>query len=210
MGENLCVFISCPAPGKPSLEIMIDEHGRGTGEEISITIDGQRFPLILPERNEPDLYRWPLSSEVAEAVSKGKSGEIHIDPVGEGWRLPLRGSGAAVGKVMSQCSGEKPALPAVAYGKLTGLSPETDCETATTTGVVVSRELSASGKEIVAFRFKDKYGVSYINVDPPRNRAAVQAQLLQMIVPGAKLRATVHGCGAAARIEVLAAVEVLK
>lgn len=211
MGDNLCVFVSCPAPGKPSLEMLIAEHGRSTGEEIAIEIDGKKFPLALPERGEHDLYRWPLPPELADAIMKGKRGEVRIDPAGEGWPLPLRGSGAAIRKVMAQCAGadQKQAMQA-GGGRLTGLSPETGCETATTTGTVVSRDLNASGKEITAFRFKDKYGVSNINVDPPKNRAAVMQQLLAMIVPGAKLRATVHGCGAAARIEVLSAVEALK
>lgn len=211
LSENFCVFVSCPAQGKPSLEMMIYEHGRRSGEEINIEIDGKRFPLVLPERGEHDLYRWALSPDVADAIMKGRRGELHIDPQGEGWSLTLRGSGAAIGGVLKKCDGSAGSFArARGGGRLSGLSPETDCETATTRGVVVDRELNANGTEIIAFRLKDRHGVGYINVDPPTNRAAVQRQLLEMIVPNAELKAEIHGCGAAARIEVLSAVEAVK
>jgi hypothetical protein len=102
--EILCVIISCPAPGKPSLEMMAWEHGRSPGKEISIIIDGARFPLILPERGENDLYHWPLSTDLADAIMKGKRGEVRIDP-DAGWPLSLRGSSSAIGKVLARCKG---------------------------------------------------------------------------------------------------------
>lgn len=206
--ENLCVFVSCPTAGKPSLEMLIYEFGRGTGEEINLRVDGRLFPLVLPERGENDLFRWSLSPAVSAALTDGNHAEVIVDPGGQGAPISLRGSGKAIKRVLAQCSGTLQATPRRA--RLTGLSAETGCQTATTTGVVVDRELAPSGRELVAFRFKDQYGVSYINVDPPQNRVAVQKELLQMIVPGARLRAEVHGCGAAARIEVLSAVESIK
>lgn len=205
--ENLCVLVSCPDTGKPSLEMMIYEFGRGTGEEIMLRVDNVQFPLALPERGKNDLFRWPLTPAISDALADGKRAEVVIDPGAQGAPISLRGSGKAIKRVLTQCSGT---VQPVSRARLTGLSPEVGCETATTTGVVVDRETSRSGDKLVGFRFKDRYGVTYINVDPPGNRAAVQKQLLQMIVPGAKLRIEVHGCGAAARVEVLSAVEAVK
>lgn len=102
--DNLCVLISCLARGKLSLEMMAWEHGRSVGKDISIIIDGIKFPLILPERGQHDLYRWPLSSDLADALMKGKRGEVRIDPDVEGWPLSLRGSSSAIGKVQAQCA----------------------------------------------------------------------------------------------------------
>lgn len=104
LSENLCVFVSCPARGKLSLEMMVYEHGRMPGEEIITIIDGIKFPLVLPERGQHDLYRWSLSSDLADALMKGKRGEVRIDPDVKGRPLPLRGSNSAIGKVQAQCA----------------------------------------------------------------------------------------------------------
>jgi hypothetical protein len=103
LSENLCVLVSCPTPGKPSLEMMVYEHGRMPGEKIITIIDGVKFPLILPERGEHDLYRWPLSTDLADALMKGKHGEVRIDPDVKGRSLPLRGGSSAIGKVLARC-----------------------------------------------------------------------------------------------------------
>jgi hypothetical protein len=57
--------------------------------------------LILPECGEHDLYRWPLSTDLADAIVKGKRGEMRIDP-DAGWPLPRLGSSLAIGKVHAQ------------------------------------------------------------------------------------------------------------
>lgn len=202
--ENMCLLVGCPAPGKPSFEMMVYEHGKAPGEPFYIAVDGQRFDFILPELGAHDLYRWPLQKSFAEALTRGRTAEVHFDPPGLPHLVPLRGSGAAIGKVLASC-GVKGVTKAAPTGRLTGLSPETDCQTATGTGVVVDRTIS--GGNLTGFQFKDRYGVGYVNVDPPRNSKALQQQLAQMITPGARLRVELHGCGAGASVVVLSAVE---
>lgn len=210
MSENLCVLVSCPAAGAPAFEMLFYEHGTETGEEIRVTVDGQAFSLPLPERGDNDLYRWPLPDGLGAALSKGSGGELVTDPGYEPVPLPLRGSAAAIKKVLSACGSTAAEANTSEGGRLSGLSRETDCLTATTTGVVVDRKVKASGDKLEGFRFKDEYGVDYINVDPPENRSSAHAQLIQMIVPGAKLRVEAHGFGAGAKIVVLSAVETVK
>ena len=43
--ENMCLLVGCPAPGKPSFEMMVYEHGKAPGEPFYIAVDGQRFEL---------------------------------------------------------------------------------------------------------------------------------------------------------------------
>jgi hypothetical protein len=212
LSENMCLLVSCPAVGAPSFEMVIYEHGKATGEPFDIIIDGRTFTFNLPERGANDLYRWPLASDFAEALQKGSRATLAFDTAGLPYAFSLRGSGAAVRRVLSGCgsSSEPVATAAASGGRLSGLSPETDCQTATTTGQVVDLAMKASGQAIEGFRFKDKYGTGYINVDPPGDSKAMQTKLMKIIVPGAKLKLEVHGCGAAASVEVLSAVEVIE
>lgn len=209
LSENMCLVVSCPVRGQPSFEMLVYEHGKAVGEKFDIRVDGRTFEFTLPERGENDLYRWPLAPEFAQALATGKGGQLAFDPEGLPHQLRLRGSGNAISKILASCDASTAVVPAAATKRLSGLSPEVGCQVATTTGRVVDVQKARGGNAIQGFRFKDKYGVAFINVDPPKNRKATQARLVQIIVPGAKLKVTVHGCGASASIEVLAAVEVV-
>jgi hypothetical protein len=212
LSENMCLLVSCPAVGAPSFEMVIYEHGKATGEPFDIIIDGRTFTFNLPERGAHDLYRWPLADDFSDALQKGSRATLAFDPVGLPYAFSLRGSGAAVRRVLSGCgSSTAPVVAAAAAGgRLSGLSPETDCQVATTPGEVVDLTMKASGQAIEGFQFKDKHGTGYINVDPPGNAKVIQAKLMTIIGPGAKLKIEVHGCGAAASVEVLSAVEVIE
>lgn len=212
LSENMCLLVSCPAVGAPSFEMVIYEHGKATGEPFDIIIDGRTFTFHLPERGTNDLFRWPLADDFSDALQKGSRATLAFDAAGLPYAFSLRGSGAAVRRVLSGCgSSSEPVVTAAASGgRLSGLSPETDCQTATTTGEVVDLTMKASGRAIEGFQFKDKNGTGYINVDPPGDAKAIQVQLMEIIVPGAKLKLEVHGCGAAASVEVLSAVEVIE
>ncbi|CAM3186646.1 hypothetical protein SAMN04488021_12040 [Paracoccus aminovorans] len=205
--ENMCLLVSCPAPGKPSFEMLVMEHGKASGEPFFIAVDGRRFDFILPDYGANGLYRWTLQTAFADALTKGRTATVQFDLQGMAHQVSLRGSSAAIGQVLASC-GAKGAATSGPAARLTGLSPETDCQTATSTGLVVDRTLS--GGNLTAFRFKDQYGVDYVNVDPPRNSKALQAQLAQLITPGARLRVELHGCGAGASIVVLSSVEAIR
>lgn len=204
--ETMCVLVSCPAAGQPSLEIMLYEHGRSTGQQIELRVDGQVFPLTLPDRNEVDLYRWPLTAQIAAALQEGRSGGIVVDPGSMPAPLSLQGSGASIRGLLARCTGGKGLAPApqtitaattaAPAGVLTGLSDDTDCVLATATGVVVDRTLLGGGREIESFHFKDWFGTSYINISLPdamADKASMHARLLEILTPGRELKIGVQG-----------------
>jgi len=103
--DNLCLLVSCPVRGRPSLEMLIYEFGRATGEEIVLRVDGRDFALALPERGAHDLYRWDLTPELADALVRGRRAEIDIDPGGESAPISMQGSSRAITRVLNLCSG---------------------------------------------------------------------------------------------------------
>ncbi len=208
--ENMCLMVACPAPGKPSFEMLVFEHGKAVGEPFVISVDGQRFDFRLPETEANGVYRWALRPDFVAALQGGRTAAIHFDPQGQPHQVSLRGSGAAIGRVMAACgrSGAMPgaATTGAASGALSGLSAETMCQPVRTSGVVVERKLDKGGA-LSGFTFQDDSEVTHINVELPDARQSLAPQLMQILTPGARLRLELLLCGASGTFRFLSAVE---
>lgn len=159
----------------------------------SSKIDNHTFPLVLPERNADDLYRWPLFPELGVALRDGRKGGISMDATGTLLPLSMAGSSKAIQRVLNACkSGQVGTIEdGVATGDdaaLTALSDNKDCILATTSGTVVSVTLSSDNSEIAGFLFEDQYGESYINTNlpvsmSPSQRRSTQQRLMTLLRP---------------------------
>lgn len=100
-GANLCLVVGCPRHGGLSLELYGLENGLA-GAPVRLSTTGALFDLTLPPRApEEDAYRWPMPLGLA-ATLKAESG-VTLEVAGRGFRLPLTGSGAAIGGVEARC-----------------------------------------------------------------------------------------------------------
>lgn len=92
-----------------------------------------------------------------------------------------------------------------------GLARKGDCAVATTTGTVGARRLRGDGA-IEDFDFTDRFGKANVYLEDearPRDGGRIRAALDEALKPGAKISATILGCGAAGSIQSLMAVKVL-
>lgn len=100
-GANLCLVVGCPRHGGLSLELYGLKNGLA-GAPVRLSTTGALFDLTLPPRApEEDAYRWPMPLGLA-ATLKAESG-VTLEVAGRGFRLPLTGSGAAIGGVEARC-----------------------------------------------------------------------------------------------------------
>jgi hypothetical protein len=125
--------------------------------------DVERFRIARPAGGVDVLlqlcrWHWPLPSNWLKRRRRARAEKLPWNLLGAGVILtPWQRD--RYQEVLEGC-GDPSEIEAKsrAIAPLSGLSRESDCQTATSTRVIVDRQLTASDKEIEGFRFKDKFG----------------------------------------------------
>jgi hypothetical protein len=101
LNENFCLLVSCPMRGQMSLELYGVENGWVPGIPVQLRAGAVSLGLTLPRRTSGDLYRWPMSPLLLDALKTGSEVQMGID--GSQFRLTLAGSGPAMSSVEDRC-----------------------------------------------------------------------------------------------------------
>ena len=99
--ENFCLLVSCPTRGKMNLELYAVENAWMAGDSVNLRIGDSSFDLRLPQRDDRDMFSWPLHDDIGQSLKSGASVAINVD--GNHFSLSLSGSASAIKSVENRC-----------------------------------------------------------------------------------------------------------